>query len=146
MSLKETMPLDYVGWARRANACWIVHHDLGRNAASYIDHLEQGDRPRLISSCRNAYRMVWRRDSMEDPKPWFYSGLFSLVTASEAEKFLANHWLTQIATATSMETSGVFQMNVSGITLEKIRRIQKTMAKLPGQDQGSMSHLVEALP
>ena len=140
------MPLDYVGWAKRANACWIVHHDLSRNAESYINHLGQGDQRRLIPSCRNAYLMVWLRDSMEDPKPWFYSGLFSLVTASEAEKFLANHWLTKVATTLSQEIPAISQITAGENTLEKIRRIRETMAKLPVHDQGSASRLAETLP
>ena len=133
MSLKETPPLDYVAWAKRANARWIVHRDLGRNAESYLSHLAQTDQRRLIPSCRNAYQMVWLRDAMEDPKPWFYSGLFSLTTADEVEKFLANHWLTRIVTVSPKEISTISHGSVGEITLEKIRRIQEAMAKLPDQ-------------
>lgn len=133
MSLKETALVDYVAWTRRANARWIVHHDLGRNAESYLGHLAQADQRRLIPSCRNAYQMVWLRDAMEDPKPWFYSGLFSLTTADEAGKFLANHWLTRIVTGPPEEILATPHESVGEITLEKIRRIQEAMAKLSDQ-------------
>lgn len=131
MSLKETTLVDYVAWTRRANARWIVHHDVGRNAESYLGHLAQADQRRLVPSCRNAYLMVWLRDAREDPKPWFYSGLFSLTTADEAEKFLANHWLTRIVTARPGEIPAIARESVGEITLEKIRRIQEAMARLP---------------
>ena len=37
------------------------------------------------------------RRKAEDPKPWFYSGLFSLATREEAARFLATHRVTQAA-------------------------------------------------
>lgn len=125
--MTEQTSLDYLEWAKRANARWIVHHDLSRNAESYIAHLAKEDPSRLVPSCRNAYLMVWLRDPMEDPKPWFYSGLFSLSTPTEAQQFLANHWLTRCIVHGDETKSN----SVDEATRQKIRRIREAMAKLP---------------
>lgn len=37
------------------------------------------------------------RRKAEDPKPWFYSGLFSLATGEEAARYLATHRVTKAA-------------------------------------------------
>jgi len=127
----ERTPLDYMAWARRVNSRWIVHRDLNRNAGLYLDLLAQTDQPRLGSSCRNAHLMTDWCDPMEDPKPWFYSGLFSLATPAEAGTFLADHWLTRMVTASPGETAVTSPENVAEITLEKIQRIQMALTKLP---------------
>ena len=84
--MTETNLSNYVNMARRINTRWIVHHNLGHNAGLYLDHLAQTDEPRLAASCRNACLMIERCDPMEDPKPWFYAGLFSLANPDEASK------------------------------------------------------------
>lgn len=131
MSLKESIPLDYVAWARRVNSRWIAHRDLNRNAGLYLDHLARTDPPRLVSSCRNAHLMTGWCDPVEDPKPWFYSGLFSLITPKEAGTLLADHWLTRMVTASPGELATTAPENVAEITLEKIQRIQMALTKLP---------------
>ena len=68
---------------------------------------------------------------MEDPKPWFYSGLFSLTTPEEAGRFLEDHWLTRIVTATPGELAATSHENVGETTLDKIQRIQAALTKLP---------------
>jgi hypothetical protein len=131
MPQQETTPSDHVAWARRANSRWIVHHDLNRNAESYLDHLAQTDPARLVLSCRNAHLMTGWGGPGEDPKPWFYSGLFSLTTPEEAVRFLGDHWLTRIITASPGEFAASPHENVGAATLEKITRIQAALAKLP---------------
>ncbi len=84
---------DYVAWAKRVNGRWIVHQGLDARAQDYMDHLEEADPKRLERSCRLAYQLV-RQGGHEDPKPWFYAGLFSLVTVEEATRFVARHWFT----------------------------------------------------
>ncbi|MHC1769750.1 MAG: hypothetical protein AB9869_36630 [Verrucomicrobiia bacterium] len=84
---------DYVAWAKRVNGRWIVHQGLDERAKGYMDHLEETDPKRLERSCRLAYQLV-RQAGPEDPKPWFYAGLFSLATVEEATKFFASHWFT----------------------------------------------------
>lgn len=84
---------DYVAWAKRVNGRWIVHQGLDERAQDYMDHLEETDPKRLERSCRLAHQLV-RQAGPEDPKPWFYAGLFSLATVEEATKFFASHWFT----------------------------------------------------
>jgi hypothetical protein len=82
-----------VAWAYQLNARWIVHHGLDKQAKAYMEHLARIDPKRLERSCRLAHQLVGRAPR-EDPKPWFYAGLFSLATFEEAREFLANHWFT----------------------------------------------------
>jgi hypothetical protein len=35
------------------------------------------------------------RQHEEDPKPWFYAGIFSLATTEEARRFLEHHRVTK---------------------------------------------------
>lgn len=127
---KPTAP-DHVAWAQRVNSRWIVHGDLNRNAGLYLDHLAGTDPLRLVASCHDAHLMTGWCDPTEDPKPWFYSGLFRLATPQEAGTFLADHWLTRMVTASSGETAVISPENVAEITLEKIQRIQRALVKLP---------------
>ena len=126
----ETTTPDHVAWVKRVNNRWIVHRDLNRNAGLYLDHLAQTDQPRLVSSCRNAHLMTSWCDPMDDPKPWFYSGLFSLITPEEAGTFLADHWLTRMVTASPGKLTAATE-NRAETTLEKIQRIQLALTKLP---------------
>lgn len=127
---KTTTP-DQVAWAQRVNSRWIVHRDLNRNAGLYLDHLARTDQARLVASCRNAHLMTGWCDPTDDPKPWFYSGLFSLITTEEARTFLADHWLTRMVTASPGELAATSPENVAETTLEKMQRIQMALAKLP---------------
>ena len=127
----ETTPPDHVAWAKQVNRRWIVHRELNRDAGLYLDHLARTDQPRLVASCRNARLMTGWCDPMEDPKPWFYSGLFSLTTPEEASRFLADHWLTRMVTASHGKLAAISSEGVAETTLEKIQRIQAALAKLP---------------
>lgn len=127
----QTTPPDHVAWAQRVNSRWIVHRDLNRNAGLYLDHLARTDPLRLVASCRNAHLMTGWCDPSEDPKPWFYSGLFSLTTPAEAATFLADHWLTRMVTASSEEPAETASESVAETTMEKIQRIQMALTKLP---------------
>lgn len=126
----ETTTPDHAARVKRVNNRWIVHRDLNRNAGLYLDHLARTDQPRLVSSCRNAHLMTGWCDPKEDPKPWFYSGLFSLTTPEEAGTFIADHWLTRMVTASSGKLTAANE-NRAETTLEKINRIQMALAKLP---------------
>lgn len=85
--------ISYVAWAKRLNSRWIVHEGLDQRASAYMDHLAQIDPKRLERSCQLAHQLV-RQAGLEDPKPSFYAGLFSLATVEEARAFLTNHWFT----------------------------------------------------
>ena len=131
--LKRTDMIDYISWVRRGNSRWIVHHGLGKNADAYLNHLAEKDEQRLARSCRNAYLMVQQSDPMEDPKPWFYTGLFSLVKPDEAKVYLADHWLLSMSVGvlTNPEPDTGLLDSVGDNTIEKIRRIREAVDRLP---------------
>ena len=85
---------DPVEWVRRVNRTWIVHQGLAERAEEWLAYLESLPDGRFEESCAAAHAMSQRRDHAEDPKPWFYAGLFSTATAAEAKRFLASHRLT----------------------------------------------------
>jgi hypothetical protein len=125
------IPPDCITWVRNVNARWIVHHNLGRNAEQYLELLSQTDPSRLLASCRNACLMLERCDPLEDPKPWFYSGLFSLAKPDEARRFLAGHWLTSLVTPAAREIATTTPAKVGELTQDIIRRLQDALAGLP---------------
>ena len=81
-------PTDHspVDWVKRVNRAWIVRGHLNVQAESWLEHLAALDDGRLRQSCENARAMCDLRDSLDDPKPWFYAGLFSLATPAEARQ------------------------------------------------------------
>lgn len=83
-----------VAWVRQVNRRWIVHHGLEARAEAYLAHLEATDPARLATACERAARLVRACEPIEDPKPWFYAGLFSVATVEEAAEYLAGHWFT----------------------------------------------------
>jgi hypothetical protein len=125
--------VDHVAWARRVNGRWIVHHELNRKAEAYLEHLERTTPERLRQSCRNAWLLTRECPPLEDPKPWFYAGLFSLATEAEVRQFLAGHWLVALAVAPAEAASVTTPApeNVSDATLEKVRHIREAIARLP---------------
>lgn len=132
MSEAET---SYVAWANRLNARWIVHHGLDKRAKAYMDHLARVDPARLERSCRLAYRLA-RQAAPEDPKPWFYAGLFSLATVEEAKEFLTNHWFT--VSAIPSLPAGICPATVGDAIGQagrnKIARIKQALACLLASD------------
>ena len=126
------MAIDYVVWVRHANSRWIVRHGLGADAEAYLDHLARRDSERLLKSCRFAYLLVRGRPPEEDPKPWFYSGIFSLATSAEIREYLSNHWLLRMVLTVA---PGDLAQNpagheVSEPTLRKICAIREALARL----------------
>jgi len=93
--MKSLEALEPEEWARKVNRSWIVHNDLNERADGWIDYLERLDDGRLQPSCEIARRMAHVRGSLDDPKPWFYAGLFHLATAAEAGRFLEHHRVTR---------------------------------------------------
>jgi hypothetical protein len=99
--MKHHAHMNPVEWAKRINRSWIVHNNLNDRAEAWIDHLVKSRDPRLEESCEAARTMCDLREPLDDPKPWFYSGLFHLATQEEAVRFLDTHRVTK-ATVTSM--------------------------------------------
>lgn len=125
-------PPDYVAWVRRANRRWIVHGGLGQTAEAYLDHLARTDPPRLEHSCRNAYHLVREAGPLADPKPWFYSGLFSLAHPAETREYLADHWLIASVLGDPSQPPPTPQAGrpVSPATTELIQQIRRALLRL----------------
>lgn len=81
-------------WVRKVNGRWLVHSGLQHRAAAYIDHLAAADRSRLMNSMRIIRELFRTLGPLEDPKPRFYAGLFSLATPQEARQYLHDHLFT----------------------------------------------------
>jgi hypothetical protein len=81
-------------WVRKVNSRWLVHSGLQHRANAYLDHLASTDRERLISSLRIVRELFRTLGPLEDPKPRFYAGVFSLATNEEARRYLHDHLFT----------------------------------------------------
>ncbi len=116
-----------VDWAKRVNRSWIVRHGLAERAEEWLAYLERQEDGRLESACGTARAMCGVRDRSEDPKPWFYAGVFSPASKLEVRRFLANHRLTPASVPTMWADDGVANW-IEGIgpetrdLLERLRR------------------------
>jgi len=110
-----------VEWVRRVNGRWLVHDGLNEAAREYLDHLAVTAPERLGRSCRIAHALVAQSRGVEDPKPRFYGGLFSLATPSEAERFFAGRLFVS-----SLWPGGHFALSegVSGVSKETVERMR----------------------
>jgi hypothetical protein len=104
MAHHSTLPP--IEWAGRVNRSWLVWGGLNDSAHSWMKYLEEADDGRLLRSCESARAMCGIRTPHEDPKPWFYAGLFKLATVAEAERFLGKH-PTTLAAIPSMANTDV---------------------------------------
>lgn len=120
---------DPVFWARRLNGTWLVRGGLDGDAAAYMDHLAARDPARLRESCLRARKLVEGLGPAEDPKPWFYGGLFSLATAAEAGRFAARHPFVSSVIPSLGKRSPPPRLRDAGEgTRKKIGRIKKAIA------------------
>ena len=95
--MKHHSQLPPIEWVKRVNNSWLVRRGLDERAREWLDYLASCDDGRLLRSCRAARAMCGLREQLEDPKPWFYAGLFSLANAAEAARFLQHHRITTAA-------------------------------------------------
>jgi hypothetical protein len=119
---------DDIDWVRHVNGRWIVRESLRQDAAAWIDHLFATDPARLREVSRRA-RLLTNSQSGEDPKPWFYAGLFSLATREEASRFLKGHDFT-IACIPRLADARLGSLKVDEVradTAEKIRRVRAAL-------------------
>jgi hypothetical protein len=75
--------------------------------------------------------MCGLRGHLEDPKPWFYAGLFSPATATEARRFLADHRITK-ATVPSMADDEDVMLWIDRVgpeTRELLERLRQGLAE-----------------
>jgi hypothetical protein len=119
-----------VDWARRVNRAWLVRSNLNEHTEAWLDHLASLDDGRLLKSCEIARAMCDHRRPEEDPKPWFYSGIFQLATAAEAERFLATHRVTRATVPVMMDDPEVLLWldRVGPETQELLARLRQGLA------------------
>jgi hypothetical protein len=136
MSLEQREGDEAVAWVRGVNARWLVHHGLREDAAAYLDHLAAVDPGRLRRSCSMARSMVQRSGSANDPKPWFYAGLFGLATAEEGRRYLAGHEFTRAAIPELAEALGsdFTPVRVGEATWALIERIRAALEQVAAED------------
>lgn len=127
-----------VEWADRINRRWIVHHGLGQRADDWMTHLAKTDAKRLRKSCLAARKMIRRWAEVGDPKPWFYSGLFSTATAEEAKHFLGGHRLTT-ATVPAMAEDDEVKEWVASLCCETKDLLHRLRAALPSGTNGAQA-------
>ena len=118
-----------VDWVRRINRSWIVHNNLNDQADAWITYLANLGDGRLNSSCEIARSMCDLRDSLDDPKPWFYAGLFHLATAAEAKGFLDTHRVTKATVPTMVDDESVrlWIDRISPETCELLDRLRQAL-------------------
>jgi hypothetical protein len=119
---------DAISWARRVNNRWIVRQSLKDSSNHYMDHLAETDPLRLEASCLRARRMTELANSDEDPKPWYYAGLFSLIEKTESPRYLAEHHFTSAAISNEVQVPTL--ANLSDATFGKIHRIREALKEL----------------
>lgn len=121
-------PDDDIDWVRHVNGRWIVRESLRKDAAAFLDYLSATDPDRLRESCRRA-RVLTSTHPGEDPKPWFYSGLFSLSSEEEAARYLKGHDFT-IACIPRLAEISFCALRVDEVrpdTADKIQRIREAL-------------------
>ena len=120
-----------VDWVRRINRSWIVHNNLNDQADAWITYLAELGDGRLNTSCEIARNMCDLRDPLDDPKPWFYAGLFHLATVAEAKQFLDTHRVTKATVATMVDDESVnlWIARIRPETRELLNRLQQALVR-----------------
>lgn len=120
-----------VDWVKQVNRSWIVHNNLNDQADAWVSYLANLDKERLERSCGIARTMCDLRDPLDDPKPWFYSGLFNLATAAEARRFLDTHRVTKATVPTMADDESVHLWidRISPETRELLERLRVALAQ-----------------
>ncbi len=134
--MKSLDDLDTLEWARAVNTRWIVHDKLKNTAQEWMDCLGILDDGRLLPSCMIARKMCGKRDPLDDPKPWFYAGLFHLATTAEAEHFLKNHRVTR-ATVPALADDEAVKLWLDRISPETkllLGRLKEALASIQETD------------
>ena len=120
-----------VDWVKRVNRSWIVHNNLNDQADAWVNYLADLDDDRLESSCEIAREMCDLRDPLDDPKPWFYAGLFHLATVHEAKRFLDTHRVTKATVPTMVDDESVhlWIARISPETRELLERLRDALVQ-----------------
>ncbi len=118
-----------VDWVKRVNRSWIVHNNLNDQADAWVDYLVDHADARLDASCKLAKAMCDLREPLDDPKPWFYAGLFHLATAVEAQRFLDTYRVTKATVPTMVDDESVLLWiaRISPETRELLDRLRAAL-------------------
>lgn len=130
-AMRHHSHLSPVDWVKRVNRSWIVHNNLNDQADAWVTYLADLNDGRLASSCEIAIAMCELRDPLDDPKPWFYAGLFHLATAAEAMRFLDVHRVTKATVPTMLDDESVrlWIARISPETRELLERLRKALVR-----------------
>ncbi|RPJ33000.1 MAG: hypothetical protein EHM17_11800 [Verrucomicrobiaceae bacterium] len=130
MGTPATLPA--IDWVKRVNRSWLVRGGLDEHTAEWLEHLAALADGRLLPSCEAARAMCSMRAPMEDPKPWFYAGLFTHATAAEARRFLETHRITKAAVPAMADAEDVVLWldRVGPETKELLTRLREAIARL----------------
>lgn len=123
-----------IDWATRVNRSWLVRSNLNDHAEAWLDYLACLDDGRLLKSCEIARALCECREANDDPKPWFYAGLFQLATAGEAKRFLDTHRVTKAMVPAMAEDPDVqlWLDRVGPETRELLIRLRQGLHQLQG--------------
>ncbi len=129
--MRHHAQMNPVDWVKRVNRSWIVHNNLNDQADAWVNHLAEMGDERLHVSCEIAREMCDLREPLDDPKPWFYAGLFHLATAAEALKFLDVHRVTKATVPTMRDDESVhlWIARVSPETRELLERLRAALVR-----------------
>ena len=124
--MKHHSHMPPVDWVKRVNRSWIVHNNLNDQADAWVHYLADLGDGRLEPSCELARTMCDIRDPLDDPKPWFYAGLFHYATEEEAKRFLDTHRVTKATVPAMVDDDSVHLWinRVSGETRELLERMR----------------------
>lgn len=136
--MKPSSDAPPIDWAKRVNRAWIVQGHLSDHAEAWMDHLSVLDDGRLRRSCEIARAMCGIRSKTDDPKPWFYGGLFCLATADEGRRFLDGHRITKAAIPAMVDDEEVklWLDRVGPETRDLIGRLREGIARLIDASDG----------
>lgn len=127
--MKHHSQLPPVEWVKLVNNSWIVRGGLDLRAREWLDHLASSGDNRLLDSCHAARAMCGLREPLEDPKPWFYAGLFSLASRAEAARFLRPYRVTMAAlpAMTDDENVALWLDQVGDGTRDLVQRLRASL-------------------
>jgi hypothetical protein len=130
--MKHSDIVSPVEWARRVNQSWLVRCELNDHTEAWLDHLAALDDGRLLKSCEIARKLCAERNEDDDPKLWFYAGIYQLATAAEAERFLESHHITKATVPAIMhkEENLAWINQLGKETLELFSRLRLALAKV----------------
>ena len=134
--MKSHHAMPPIDWARRVNRSWLVRGGLDGHAEEWLRELAEMKDGRLPLSCVAARAMCGLRAPLEDPKPWFYAGLFHLATADEAAHLLASHYVTLAAVPAMHGDPAVRRWleQVKPETRELVARLRAGLTRLGEED------------